>query len=182
MHEIGKKTNDGSKIKRSKVKTKVNVAHAATKGVGVASPPVQRVYNIPPPSRLREEVRIQNEVQNKLRHLAENVKPGMGKIKSQRGGTVDVFVNHKVRLPREFVLSGQNKDSVTYNQFFWSPIQWMAGFCRTIREESDIKVREHMLDYVTDLLDDGTDFWSSAKASHAVLLCRMEQGGGGGGR
>ena len=34
-----------------------------------------------------------------------------------------------------------------------------------------------MLDYVIDLLDDATDFsWASAKASHAVLLCRMEQG------
>ena len=38
-------------------------------------------------------------------------------------------------------------------------------------------VREHMLDYVIDLLDDATDFsWASVKASHAVLLCRMEQG------
>ena len=34
-----------------------------------------------------------------------------------------------------------------------------------------------MLDYVIDLLDDATDFsWASTKASHAVLLCRMEQG------
>ena len=38
-------------------------------------------------------------------------------------------------------------------------------------------VREHMLDYVIDLLDDATDFsWASAKASHVVLLCLMEQG------
>ena len=37
--------------------------------------------------------------------------------------------------------------------------------------------REHMLDYVINLLDDATDFsWASAKASHAVLLCPMEQG------
>ena len=34
-----------------------------------------------------------------------------------------------------------------------------------------------MLDYVIDLLDDATDFsWSSTKAGHAVILCRMEQG------
>ena len=40
-----------------------------------------------------------------------------------------------------------------------------------------MSVREHMLDYVINLLDDTTDFsWASAKASHAVLLCRMEQG------
>ena len=99
----------------------------------------------------------------------------MGKIKSQRGGAVDAFVNHKVRWLQEFVLSGQNKDRITYNQL--SPVQWMAGFCRSIREESDTKIREHMMDYVIDLLDDATDFsWTSAKASHAVLLCRMEQG------
>ena len=124
---------------------------------------------------MREEARIQEEVQTRLRHLADNVKPGMTKLKSQRGGAVDVFVNNKVRWPHEFVLSGQNKDKVTYNQV--SPIQWMAGFCRTIREESDMAIKEHMLDYVIDLLDDATEFsWGSAKASHAVLLCRMEQG------
>ena len=34
-----------------------------------------------------------------------------------------------------------------------------------------------MLDYLINLLEDATDFsWASAKASHAVLLCRMEQG------
>ena len=34
-----------------------------------------------------------------------------------------------------------------------------------------------MLDYVINLLNDATDFsWSSAKASHVVLLCCMEQG------
>ena len=73
------------------------------------------------------------------------------------------------------MLSGQNKDRVTYNQL--SPVQWMAGFCRTIREESDVAIREHMSDYVIDLLDDATDFsWASAKASNAALLCWMEQG------
>ena len=34
-----------------------------------------------------------------------------------------------------------------------------------------------MLDYLVSLMDDATDFsWDAAKASHAVLLCRMEQG------
>ena len=114
--KLGKKTNDSSKIKRSKVKSKASVAHARSKGVRAASPSVQTVHNIPPSSRLREEARMQN----RIRHLADNVKPGMGKIKSQRGGAVDVFVNNKVRWPHEFVLSDQNKDRVTYNQL--SPI------------------------------------------------------------
>ena len=34
-----------------------------------------------------------------------------------------------------------------------------------------------MLDYVINLLDDENDFsWASAKVSHVVLLCRMEEG------
>ena len=38
-----------------------------------------------------------------------------------------------------------------------------------------------MLDYL-NLLENATDLsWAAAKASHAVMLCRMEQGGGGGG-
>ena len=44
-------------------------------------------------------------------------------------------------------------------------------------EESDSKIKEHMLDYCMNLLEDATDFsWSSAKAIHEVLLCCMEQG------
>ena len=40
-----------------------------------------------------------------------------------------------------------------------------------------MQVKEHMLDYLINLLEDANDFsWASAKASHAVLLCRMEQG------
>ena len=176
MKKTVKKTNDVTKIKKSKTKARVNGAQVASQEVGAAPPSVHVPHSIPPPSRLREEARIQEEVQSRLRHLADNVKPGMTKLKLQRGGSVDVFVNHKVRWPHEFVLSGQNKDRVTYNQL--SPVQWMAGFCQTMRDESDMAVREHMLDYVIDLLDDATDFsWASAKASHAVLLCRMEQGG-----
>ena len=52
----------------------------------------------------------------------------------------------------------------------------MAGFCSTIREEVDLRTRDFMLDYVINLLENATSFsWVSAKASHAVLLCRMEQ-------
>ena len=174
MKKSVKKTNDSSKIKKSKIKSRNGIAKTEVREVGTAIPSVQMAH-IPPPSWLREEARIQEEVQSRLRHLADNVKPGMGKIKSQKDGAVDVFVNHKVRWPHEFVLSGQNKNRVTYNQL--SPVQWMAGFCRTIREESDMAIHEHMLDYVIDLLGVATDFsWASAKASHAVLLCRMEHG------
>ena len=97
------------------------------------------------------------------------------KIKSQRGGPVDTFVKNRVKWPHEFVLSGPSKERVSYNNL--TVLQWVARFCRTMKEEKDLLVREHMLDYMMSLLDDAQDFsWQAAKASHAVLLCRMEQG------
>ena len=46
-----------------------------------------------------------------------------------------------------------------------------------MREEQNVQMRDHMLDYLISLLDDSQDLsWAPAKASHAVLLCQMEQG------
>ena len=46
-----------------------------------------------------------------------------------------------------------------------------------MRVETNGKNRDYMFDYLVNLLEDATDFsWAAAKASHAVLLCRMEQG------
>ena len=53
----------------------------------------------------------------------------------------------------------------------------MAGSGRIMKEEPNSEIKDSMLDYLVSLLDDANDFsWDSAKASHAVLLCRMEQG------
>ena len=45
------------------------------------------------------------------------------------------------------------------------------------KRRQDPQVREHMLDYLIALMEDANDFsWDVAWASHALLLCRMEQG------
>ena len=125
---------------------------------------------------MRQEQKIQEEVQLRLKELAENVKTGN---KSQRGGPTDVYVGNRVKWPQEYVLTGQSKERVTYNHLI--PIQWMARFCQIMREDPVLENRDFMLDYVINLLEDVIDFsWSSAKASHAVLLCRIEQGKIGG--
>ena len=55
----------------------------------------------------------------------------------------------------------------------------MSGFCRSMREESNIQIKEYMLDYVINLLEDVNDFsWASAKASHAVFALLNGAGGG----
>ena len=53
----------------------------------------------------------------------------------------------------------------------------MAGYGRIMKEEKNPEIKDSMLDYLVSLFDDANDFsWDAAKASHAVLLCRMEQG------
>ena len=53
----------------------------------------------------------------------------------------------------------------------------MHGFSRNILDEQNEQRREQMLWYLTESMEDATDFsWGSAKAAHAVLLCEMESG------
>ena len=122
---------------------------------------------VPPPSILRQEARIQQEVQQRLQDLAKNVHSSNGRAKSQRGGPVDIFVSHRVKWPHEYILSGQNKDRISCNQL--SPIQWTSGFCRAMREEQNHDIIDCMLDYVINLLDDAQDF--------LLVLCKGQSCG-----
>ena len=86
-HRVPKKTSDSSKIKSSnkvakKVKTAVThrgLAHDLAPSSGVLK------HDLPPPDKLREEARIQLEVQNRLKQLAEQAKPGNEKSPSGVG-------------------------------------------------------------------------------------------------
>ena len=46
--------------------------------------------------------------------------------------------------------------------------QWMAGFCHTMREEINQNLKDHMLNYLIDLMDDAND-----------LSCRKNRAKGG---
>ena len=171
-----KKSSEKSKIKNAgKVKHTQNApqGRSVPQGLGGVSNSIHPTF--PTPGQIKNDELIQQQVQERLKQLSEILSQGKEKIKSQRGGSVDVYVNTRVKWPHEFILSGTNKEKVTYDQL--SPVQWMAGFCQTMRDQPDTKIREHMLDYIIHLLEDAQDFsWSAAKASHAVLLCHMEQG------
>ena len=74
----------------------------------------QRRGYVPPPDRLRHELNIQEQVQERLRHLAENAIPGKPQKLSPRGvGLWSCFVPHRVKWPHKFVHASQNKDRVT---------------------------------------------------------------------
>ena len=134
------------------------------------------VKKLPDLHTLRHDRSVQDQVEARIRQLSNNdVKGTDPKYKSQRGGAMDIFVKARVKWPHEFVLAGSTKDRITYNQL--NVTQWMSGFCRILRDKNCQNIRDHMLDYLIALLDDSNDFLRHAsKTSHAVLLCRMEQG------
>ena len=54
--------------------------------------------------------------------------------------------------------------------------KWVAGFCQIIREQSDPTVKNQMLDYMSDLMEDSHDFgWQAAKGCHAALLVKRRE-------
>ena len=123
--------------------------------------------------------RLQQKVDARIRELNHSSHlPGKNKklkYKSQRGGSVDVEVKHKVHWPHEAVLGGVSRQRVMYDQL--SLTQWVQGFCRNILEERSGSRKDTMISYLADLMEDATDFlWQGAKASHAVLLCEVERG------
>ena len=58
--------------------------------------------------------------------------------------------------PHEAILGGVNRTRVTYDQL--SLCQWVQGFCRNILDELDNGKRERMISYMSDLMEDATDF------------------------
>ena len=78
-----------------------------------------------------------------------------GKYKSQRGGNEVVWCKKEVPWPQNFILSGSNKSCTTYGSLIMS--QWVSGFNLIIREETDLGIKNLMLDYLADLMEDSQD-------------------------
>ena len=90
-------------------------------------------------------------MEQRLKELQESEKQG-----KLRGGLVEVMVKHKVKWPHEYILSGSNKERVSYEQL--SVVQWVAGFCHIMKEEKNSDSKEFVFDYLVSLLDDAQDF------------------------
>ena len=103
-----KKTSDQSKIKVKSIKKKVK----STDTPVTVAPSTS--ITTPDLSSLRQDALIQLKVEQRLKELQETEK--QGKLKSMRGGSVEVMVKHKVKWPHEYILSGSNKEQ---NWFFW---------------------------------------------------------------
>ena len=138
---------------RSRVKKSVCKPIAASSNLTVSQGEADLQEKLPNLQTMRHDIIIQQQVENRLKELCGlNKKDIDSKIKSQRGGSVDVYVNQRVKWPHEFVLAGTSKDRLNYNQL--NITQWMTGFCRIMRDEESSQTRGHMLDYLIALLDE----------------------------
>ena len=105
-------SNTGAKVRaqvkkvksQNKAKTHVQLPQGSSDVTEV--PVSQHRGYVPPPDRLRHELNIQEQVQERLRQVTKNAIPGKPKIKSQRGGSVEVFVPHRLKWPHKFILAG----------------------------------------------------------------------------
>ena len=181
LDAIGKRLSvieSSASVASSKVKKSSSVCGSTTASSSLPSSSKEDTMHakLPDLHTIRHDKLVQEQVEERIRQLSNSDKKGTDpRIKSQRGGSVDIYVKEKVKWPHEYVLAGNTKDRISYNQL--NITQFMSGFCRIMREESCQVTKDHMLDYLISLLDDSNDFlWQAAKANHAMLLCRMEQG------
>ena len=128
---------------------------------------------IPSAKFLKGSKNIQQAIGSRLLELAALNE--QGKFKLQRGGKDQVTVKQQVPWPQNYVLAGTAKTRTTYDSL--SIFQWIPGMCAIIRKEKQIQVRNAMLEYVSNIMEDTQDFgWASAKGAHALILCKMEEG------
>ena len=119
---------------------------------------------VPSMEYLRSNESLQNEVE---RHLADlknlNEAVTKGRVKSQRGGPVEITVKKSVDWPQNFIVTGIHKTRPTYDDLTVTP--WLSGFVHCIQEEKFEIVRAFMLDYLGNLMEDASDFFVGFRLS-----------------
>ena len=140
---------NSASVASSKTKNSDSVCGSTTASSSLPSSSQEDTIHakLPDLHSIRHNKLIQEQVEERIRQLSNSGKKGTDpKIKSQRGGSVDILVKEKIKWPHEYVLAGTTKDRVTYNQL--NITQFMAGFCRIMREEPCQITKDHMLHYL----------------------------------
>ena len=81
----------------------------------------------------------------------------------------------KIKWSQDLAFVGSMRKRPSYEQL--TTCQWLLGFLRIRQEEQDPTVKENMVEYLTELLQDACEYsWEAAKGSivHFGIVCRME--------
>ena len=129
-----KKSTD-TKIKNKSFKSKVKTQPAVTPS------PVHQVSGFNDLHTMRQDVNLQMQVEKRLQELTSLNKTDT-KMKSLRGGPIEVLVPNRVKWPHEYILSGNSKERISYDQL--SITQWVAGFGCIMKEEHNSEIKDAM--------------------------------------
>ena len=116
LDAIGKRLSvieSSASVASSKVKKSGSVCGSTTASSSLPSSSKEDTMHakLPDLHTIRHDKLVQEQVEERIRQLANSDKKGTDpRIKSQRGGSVDIYVKEKVKWPREYVLAGNTKD------------------------------------------------------------------------
>ena len=108
---------------------------------------------------------------------SQNIKNKYTKTKSAPHSWITQLLGHLKTFKCQICnqLCKMLKERVQYDHL--SITQWVADIVLIMREELNLETRQNKSDYMIVLMDDANDFSGMRQtASHAILLCRMEQG------
>ena len=126
---------------------------------------------LPSLSTLRQSRSVQEQVDTRICELQGLDK---GKFKLQRGGSETIWVKKEVASPHNHVLGGSSKNRVNYDNLTIS--QWVSGFATIIRDESDLSIKNQMLEYLAEIIEDSHDFgWGLRKARMQCYCVRWRR-------
>ena len=128
-HNTGrsKKTKISSVVRQSKCKARAESTDSSLSENSNSDGELK----LPKLSYIRSSRQIQRQIDQSLAKLGKNPDRGNDpqKLKSKRGGPVEVTVHQKVSWPHEHVLGGQTRQRLTYDQINMS--QFVQGFTKT---------------------------------------------------
>ena len=140
----------------------------------------ERDDEFPSLQTLNSTARIQQQVQERYKELED--------VSENSKGTLDSFIEYVVKnsekkskdatkgmWPQDHVFVGTHRGKPTYEQL--DECQWLLGFLRQRQVAKSMSIKENMIEYLIDLLQDAVDFsWPAAKGAHFVVNHRIING------
>ena len=136
---------------------------------------VKQDHILPTMQALQQTAAIQQQVHRRFQELETAKNNDQGNLESfieALHKKVNIPSKSKIKWPQDHAFVGTQRKKLTYEQLDQGT--WLLGFLRIRQGEEDPIIRENMIDYLTELIQDSCDFsWEGTKGAHYVLLQRM---------
>ena len=131
----------------------------------------RRLEDFPELQTVNQTACIHEKVQARYNELEKANVQGKGAVQElvEFLGSNDNKSKEKGQWPQDHVYMGVRGLKPTYEQL--NELAWMLGFLRQRQIEKDETIKENMIEYLIELLQESLDFgWPAAKGAHHVLV------------